>query len=321
MTPPGCWLPGHWRPSASRARSPPPPRRWDARRSSPPGRRGPRGASARPQPAARRCCSRPRRSRATVALGWMVLLRQMANLAKALHDAHAARGDLQRAQEIERAVRGELQEVRATLSARPPACAPRSTPRRCAPRRPPAEGSCRCGRARRRCRARRPSRPAKPPVTRPPDRDRDQPTAAPSAERAERSAGRLRCRARGRVQRPRSRRMSRRRLLAVERRARGPRRGASATASRAGSAWLVSASRWLSTTSSSTPASAQRHRGALAPLRRCRTPAPRRARRVGCADDRGGLEPLGALAGRSAVSAAAGGVARRPARDRGRSAR
>ena len=49
-------------------------------------------------------------------LGWMVLLEQMANLAKALHDAHAARGDLQRAQEIERAVRGELQEVHATLS-------------------------------------------------------------------------------------------------------------------------------------------------------------------------------------------------------------
>ena len=105
-------------------------------------------------------------------LGWMVLLEQMANLAKALHDAHAARGDLQRAQEIERAVRGELQEVHATLSREasgvrstldPEELRAAETARRGQlPLRPgasPLPGA--------------PAEPPKrPPVTRPPDRDR-----------------------------------------------------------------------------------------------------------------------------------------------------
>ena len=107
------------------------------------------------------------------ALGWMVLLRQMANLAKALHDAHAARGDLQRAQEIERAVRGELEAVHATLdrqaSGGRPALDPEElrvaeTARRGQlPLRPGASPL--------------PSAPAeppkRPPVTRPPERDRE----------------------------------------------------------------------------------------------------------------------------------------------------
>ena len=69
------------------------------------------------------------------ALGWMVLLRQMANLAKALHDAHAARGDLQRAQQIERAVRSELEAVNARLERRGLGRAPGTRPRRAARRR------------------------------------------------------------------------------------------------------------------------------------------------------------------------------------------
>ncbi len=42
------------------------------------------------------------------ALGWVVLLRQLANLAKALHDVHQAAGELQRAREIEQMVRSQL---------------------------------------------------------------------------------------------------------------------------------------------------------------------------------------------------------------------
>lgn len=110
------------------------------------------------------------------ALGWAVLLRQMANLAKALHDAHAARGDLQRAQEIEQAVRSELEAVRATLereaSTARPALDPETlrateTARRGqVPLRPdasPLPGAP----------AEPPPKPPKPPVTRPPERDPD----------------------------------------------------------------------------------------------------------------------------------------------------
>lgn len=45
------------------------------------------------------------------ALGWVVLLRQLANLAKALHDVHQAAGELQRAREIEQMVRSQLAQV------------------------------------------------------------------------------------------------------------------------------------------------------------------------------------------------------------------
>jgi hypothetical protein len=107
------------------------------------------------------------------ALGWMVLLRQMANLAKALHDAHAARGDLQRAQQIERAVRGELEAVNARLEGDASGARPALNPeelraaetarRGQLPLRPgasPLPGA--------------PAEPpARPPVTRPPDRERD----------------------------------------------------------------------------------------------------------------------------------------------------
>ena len=107
------------------------------------------------------------------ALGWMVLLRQMANLAKALHDAHAARGDLQRAQQIERAVRSELEAVNARLEGDASGARPALDPdalraaetarRGQLPQRPgasPLPGA--------------PAEPpAKSPVTRPPDRDRD----------------------------------------------------------------------------------------------------------------------------------------------------
>ena len=107
------------------------------------------------------------------ALGWMVLLRQMANLAKALHDAHAARGDLQRAQEIERAVRSELEAVHTTLEAEasgaraaldPETLRAAETARR--GQLPPRPGASPLPDA--------PAEPPKrPPVTRPPDRDRD----------------------------------------------------------------------------------------------------------------------------------------------------
>ena len=116
------------------------------------------------------------------ALGWMVLLRQMANLAKALHDAHAARGDLQRAQQIERAVRSELEAVNARLEGDASGARPALDPdalraaetarRGQLPQRPgasPLPGA--------------PAEPpAKPPVTRPPDRDRD-PSRNRGAER------------------------------------------------------------------------------------------------------------------------------------------
>jgi len=46
-----------------------------------------------------------------------VLLRQLANLAKAVHDMHRAAGELQRAGEIEQAVRGQLAQVSDRLSA------------------------------------------------------------------------------------------------------------------------------------------------------------------------------------------------------------
>ena len=116
------------------------------------------------------------------ALGWMVLLRQMANLAKALHDAHAARGDLQRAQQIERAVRSELEAVNARLEGDASGARPALDPdalraaetarRGQLPQRPgasPLPGA-------------PAGPPAKPPVTRPPDRDRD-PSRNRGAER------------------------------------------------------------------------------------------------------------------------------------------
>jgi len=46
-----------------------------------------------------------------------VLLRQLANLAKALYDMHCAAGELQRAGEIEQAVRGQLAQVSDRLTA------------------------------------------------------------------------------------------------------------------------------------------------------------------------------------------------------------
>ena len=106
-------------------------------------------------------------------LGWAALLRQMANLAKALHDAHQARGDLERAQEIERAVRDELEAVHARLDREasggraaldPEELRAAETARRGQlPLRPdasPLPGA--------------PAEPPKrPPVTRPPDRDRE----------------------------------------------------------------------------------------------------------------------------------------------------
>ncbi len=46
-----------------------------------------------------------------------VLLRQLANLAKAVHDMHCAAGELQRAGEIEQAVRGQLRQVSDRLTA------------------------------------------------------------------------------------------------------------------------------------------------------------------------------------------------------------
>jgi len=46
-----------------------------------------------------------------------VLLRQLANLAKAVHDMHRAAGELQRAGEIEQAVRGQLRQVSDRLNA------------------------------------------------------------------------------------------------------------------------------------------------------------------------------------------------------------
>ena len=46
-----------------------------------------------------------------------VLLRQLANMARALHDAHVAVGDAQRAQEIATAVRQDLERVRQSLPA------------------------------------------------------------------------------------------------------------------------------------------------------------------------------------------------------------
>ena len=46
-----------------------------------------------------------------------VLLRQLANLAKAVHDMHCAAGELQRAGEIEHAVRGQLRQVSDRLNA------------------------------------------------------------------------------------------------------------------------------------------------------------------------------------------------------------
>jgi len=49
------------------------------------------------------------------ALGWAVLVRQVANLAKALHDVHLAAGDVDRAREIEAMARTELADVAGRL--------------------------------------------------------------------------------------------------------------------------------------------------------------------------------------------------------------
>ncbi len=63
-----------------------------------------------------------------------VMLRQLANLAKAVHDMHQAAGELQRAREIEAVVRGELaafaEQLRATADPRPGAQASRRGPER-----------------------------------------------------------------------------------------------------------------------------------------------------------------------------------------------
>ncbi len=48
-----------------------------------------------------------------------ILLRQLANLAKALHDMHRSAGQAQRAAQIAAAVRGELAEVAAAMEQRP----------------------------------------------------------------------------------------------------------------------------------------------------------------------------------------------------------
>ncbi len=44
-----------------------------------------------------------------------IMARQLANLAKVMHDTHKAQGELRRAHEIERSIRGQLQSVRAGL--------------------------------------------------------------------------------------------------------------------------------------------------------------------------------------------------------------